>query len=345
MSASMMNLSEVAELVGGRVRGDTSIEVKDVRDPMRAGPGDFALVSETSYVADLANSKAAAVLVTEDLVDQIPSDRSSVVVSDVQPALVTLLERFHPVRKPAAGVHATAVLGSGVVLGEGVHVGPYAVIGDDTEIADGCVIGAHVVVGAGCTLGEDSVLHPHTVVYPDTDIGRDVILHAGVRVGVDGFGYVPTPEGPRRIPHRGPCLIGDEVEIGANSCVDRGSLDGTRIGRAVKLDNLVHIAHNVEVGEGTLMAALVGIAGSCSIGPATQWGGQSGSIPHRKVGKGARISGKCGVTSDVEAGETMMSFPSKPRREHMKALANLYRLDQLKRRVRELESRLGEGDG
>ncbi len=134
------------------------------------------------------------------------------------------------------------------------------------------------------------------------------------------------------------------MEIGANSCVDRGSLDGTRIGRAVKLDNLVHIAHNVEVGEGTLMAALVGIAGSCSIGPSTQWGGQSGSIPHRKVGEGARIAGKCGVTSDVEAGETMMSFPSKPRREHMKALANLYRLDQLKKRVRDLESRLAGGD-
>jgi UDP-3-O-[3-hydroxymyristoyl] glucosamine N-acyltransferase len=335
-----LTLSDAAELVGGRIFGDGSVTLGGVRAPQRAGPEDFAFLVDAVYLEDLERSEAGAVLTTEEFAASLPGKRNALVVPDAQVALVSLLEHFHPTPIPAPGIHPTAVLGVNVVIGEGVQVAPYAVVGDRAELGDGCTIGAHVVIGAGCKVGERSVLHPHAVLYAGAELGRRVILHSGARVGVDGFGYIPGPDGPRRVPHRGPCVIADDVEIGANSCVDRGSLDGTELGRGTKLDNLVHIAHNVRVGQGTLMAALVGIAGSCRIGSGTQWGGQAGCIPHQNVGDGARMAAKTGISNDVPPGETMMSFPSRPQREHLKALAGLYKLGDLKRRVRALEARV-----
>lgn len=337
-----MTVDEVAVLVGGQVRGDGARVVRGVRSPRDAASDDLAFVSDARYLSEVESSRAKAVVVTADLEAELPVDetrpRSLVVVEDGQGALLVLLEHFQPEKQAPVGVHPTAVVGRDVSLGDEVWIGPYAVVGDGSAIGARAQLAAHVVVGAGCAIGADTVLHPHAVLYPGVELGERVVLHSGARVGVEGFGYIPGEDGMRKIPHLGPCVIEDDVEIGANSCVDRGSLDRTLVGRGTKLDNLVHIGHNVRVGEHTLMAALVGIAGSVHIGAGTMWGGQSGAVDHRTVGDGARIAGKAGVSNDVAPGETVMGYPSRPYGEHMKAMAGLYRLDRLRDRVRKLES-------
>jgi UDP-3-O-[3-hydroxymyristoyl] glucosamine N-acyltransferase len=225
-------------------------------------------------------------------------------------------------------------------LGVEASIGPYVVIDDDVMIGDHVTLHPHVVIGRGASLGDDVTLHPHVVLYPATQLGDRVILHAGVRIGVDGFGYTHSSAGLQKIPHVGACEIGDDVEIGANSCVDRGSIGRTSLGKETKLDNLVHVAHNVSIGESSFLAAQVGIAGSTSIGKGTLWGGQSGAVDHIKIGDGARVAAQAGLTEDVRAGSTVAGYPARPLRDFFRAVAGTYRLEPLRRRVRELERRL-----
>ncbi|RMH15290.1 MAG: UDP-3-O-(3-hydroxymyristoyl)glucosamine N-acyltransferase, partial [Gemmatimonadetes bacterium] len=333
--------------------GDAEHEVLGVAPLERARPDQLGLLADRRYLAALGGSHAGALLVSEELAPEA-DERPRLVVAQPHAAMAVLLEHFHPPFREAPGVHPTAVLGEGVRLGEGVHVGPYAVVEDGAVLGEGVILRAHVVVGRGARIGAGSVLFPHAVVYPGAELGERVILHAGARVGVDGFGYVPLPDGPRKIPHVGGCVLEDDVELGANTCVDRGSIDETRIGRGSKLDNLVHIAHNVRVGAGSLMAALVGIAGSTRIGAGTMWGGQSGAIDHMVVGDGVRVSAQAGITTEVPPGETMMGFPARPMADYLKAYAATFRLGELRRRVAALEKEVqrlrgagavGGGDG
>src|SRR5207249_4525830 len=194
------------------------------------------------------------------------------------------------------------------------------------------------VLGDGVTVGDDTRLHPHVVAYPGTEIGRRVVLHAGVRLGNDGFGYVAADgsgHGHRRVPHVGRCLIGDDVEIGANSCIDRGSVDDTVIGPGTKIDNLVHIAHNVRIGARCLIMALAGIAGSVQVEDDVIIAGQSGISDHLTIGRGARLLVQSGVISDVPADATLFGYPARPRRENLRAQAAMYRLAKI---VDELEA-------
>jgi UDP-3-O-[3-hydroxymyristoyl] glucosamine N-acyltransferase len=246
--------------------------------------------------------------------------------------------------EPRPGIHETSVVAQDVKIGADVSVGPYVVIEENVVVGEGTVLHAHVVVRAGARLGRRVTLHPHVVVYPHVTLGDRVILHAGVCVGVDGFGYTPSEDGFEHVPHVGACIIGEDVEIGANSCVDRGSIGTTELKAQVKLDNLVHIAHNVTVGPRTVMAAQVAIAGSTQVGADTMWGGQAGARDHISIGDGALIAGQSGLTEDVEPGSTMGGYPARSLKDFLKAQALLYRLDSLRRRVRVLE-RLVTGRG
>jgi UDP-3-O-[3-hydroxymyristoyl] glucosamine N-acyltransferase len=337
-----MSLAEVAALVGGTVVGDPTLRVRAVAPLEQSGPDELGLLADRRYLGALAAGAGGPLLVSAALADHAGA-RPAVVVEDAHAALALLLERFHKTEPFLPRVHATAVIGAGVKLGKDVQVGPYAVLEDDCAVGDRARVGAHAVIGRGARVGADAVLHPHVVLYAGTRVGERVILHAGVRLGSDGFGYAFLEGGYRKIPQVGGCVVEDDVEIGANSCVDRGSIGSTIIGRGSKLDNLVHVAHNVRLGPMCALAALVGIAGSTRVGRGAVFGGQSGAIGHLDIGDGARITAQAGVTNDVAAGETVAGFPARESRGFMKGAALVLRLPDVMKRLRAVERRIGAG--
>jgi len=251
-----------------------------------------------------------------------------VIVPDPHAALVAVLAVLYPPPVWAAGVHATAVIGTGAQWEDPVAIGPYVVLGRDVRLGRNVRLGAHCVIGDGVTIGEDCELQPQVTCYPGTTIGRGVVIHAGTRLGSDGFGYLPGREGAphRKIPHVGRCVIGNDVEIGANCCVDRGSVDDTIIGDGTKLDNHVHIAHNVQVGKRCLILALAGIAGSSRVEDDVIIAGEVGVSDHVTIGRGARVLVQAGVIGDIAPGSTVWGTPARPHREVLKANAALYRM-------------------
>lgn len=339
-SGSPLTLDDVAERVDGRVVGDGSVEVGGIAPVDEAGPDRLGFLAARGYVRYAADSDAAAFLVSGELDDALPEGAARVVVEDAYPAMRTLLRHFHPPRPWVPSVHRTAVLGRGVELGDGVEIGPYAVVEDGVIIGDGTRVGAHCVVGRGSSVGRETRLHPHVVLYEDTVVGDRVTVHSGARLGPDGFGYTVVDGEHAKIPQVGRCVVEDDVEIGANTTIDRGSLGDTRIGRGSKLDNLVHIAHNVRVGARSLFAAMVGIAGSTRIGEGVFMGGQAGAINAIEIGDGARITAQTGVIGDLEAGGTYSGYPARPHREAMKSYGQLSKLPELRKRVKRLESQV-----
>lgn len=335
-----LSAGQAAELLGGRVEGDPSIQLRGIAPLNQARSDELGFLTARRYLRDLDGTEAGALLVSESLAEAAATHPSRIVVEDARQALPVLLSHFFPEEIPEPGIHPTAVLGKGVELGEGITIGPYAVIGDRASLSDGVFIGSHTVVGADCAVGERSVLHPHVVLYPKAVLGARVVLHAGVRIGADGFGYLASPTGVQKIPQVGGCEIGDDVEIGANSTVDRGSIGRTEIGRFTKIDNLVQVAHNCLVGEGVIMVAQVGVGGSSVVGDGVLIGGQAGLSGHLEVGAGAKIAAQTGVIKSVPAGKTVTGFPARENREFLRATGNLYRLPAALKRLKELEDRL-----
>lgn len=333
-----VTLAEIADLVGGTLHGEGTARVAGIGPLEEAGPHEIAPLFSRRYLRFAGTSRAGAFLVSGGLEGALPEGRPRVVVDDPSRALLMVLRRFAPVDRPAPGVHATAVLGTGVRLGEGVGIGPYCVLGDGVSVGDGTRLEAHVTVGAGARVGSGCLLHPQVVVYPGVVIGDRVVLHAGVRLGSDGFGYVLLDGAHQKIPHLGGCVVGDDVEIGANTTVDRGSVGDTVIGAGVKIDNLVQVAHNVRIGPLSMLAALVGVAGSTRIGRGVWLGGQAGLINQIEIGDGARVAVATKVLRDVPAGETVSGHPARPHREDLRRQASLAKVPELMRRLKVLEA-------
>lgn len=332
-----VSLDDLAALVGGRVRGSGDTLVAALSSIDDAAPGELAFLGHRRYVGAVAETRASALLVSDELEDAVPADVPAVLVPDGYRALQAVAEHFARRPESAPSVHPTAVLGRNVSLGEDVSVGPYAVLEEGVSVGSGSRIGPHCVLGRGASVGAESRLHPHVVLYEGTRVGRGVTIHAGARIGSDGFGYVEVDGAQKKIAHTGACVIGDEVEIGANATIDRGSIGHTRLGNGVKLDNLVHVAHNVTIGDGSLLAAQVGVAGSTKVGRGVWMGGQSGAINQVEIGDGARVVVQTGVTRNVEAGETVSGFPGRPHREELRLQALVRRLPKLTRRLGRLE--------
>jgi UDP-3-O-[3-hydroxymyristoyl] glucosamine N-acyltransferase len=261
---------------------------------------------------------------------------SRIIVARPQEAMLALLPRFERATGATVGVHPTAVIGARVAFGVGVSVGPYAIVGDDVELGDGAVVGPHCVLGAGVSVGERSHLVASVTVYSGSRIGKRVTVHAGARIGSDGFGYVQRDNQHLKIPHVGRCILEDDVEIGANTTIDRGSIDDTVIGGGTKIDNLVQIGHNVRVGRACLIMAQAGIAGSVRIEDGCMILGQVGIAGHHTIGKGARLAAQAGVFGDIPAGETWSGYPARPHKEALRAQAALFKLPSLLRRIERL---------
>ena len=283
-----------------------------------------------------ASTKAGVVLVDPEFRDAVGAPTARIIVKQPLEKLFLLLPRLYPERQPQPGVAATARIGKGATLGERISIGEYAVIGAGSKLGSDVVIDAHSVVGEKATVGDGTHIWPGVTIYPGASLGKRVTIHSGARIGCDGFGYVFRDGAHNKIPHVGRCIIGDEVEVGANTTIDRGSIDDTVIGRGTKIDNLVHIAHNVRIGEKCLLIAQVGVAGSVTIGDDVILAGQAGINGHLSIGAGARIAAQAGVFGDIPAGETWSGYPARPHRESLRASAALFRLAGMVRRLEKL---------
>ena len=337
-------LAELAQLLEAEVEGDGKTEISGISALDEAITGDLAFVAKDRHaVGRLAASHASAVLAAPDL----PVDRPAIRVPDPYLGLIRLVEAYYPQRHPAWGIDERAVLAPDVVVGKGVSVGPFAVISEGSRLEDNVVVYPGTYVGPDCRIGAGCVLYANVSLYPRVTLGQGVVIHSGAVIGADGFGYRRLEDGNyRKIPQVGGVLIGDGVEIGANTCIDRATLGNTVVEAGAKLDNLVQIGHNSVVGACSVMAGQAGVSGSVRIGAKVRIGGQAGIADHVNIGDEASIAGQSGVAANVAPGATVFGTPAVPstlaKRAHIYGLklGELFqRVKRLQRRLEALESR------
>ena len=336
-----MKLAAIAEALGGVLEGDGSISIDGLAGLSEAEPGQLSFLASDRYAAALALTRASAVVVPHAWTGPSPVPVIRVDNPDAAFArAATLL--VPPPPGPDPGIHPTAVVAADAVVAPSVSIGPGCVVESGVRVGANSIIGPACVIGRGAVIGAGSRLMARVTVYHGCRVGDRAILHAGVVIGSDGFGYVQADGTWEKIPQVGIVEIGNDVEIGANSTIDRARVGRTVIGDGVKIDNLVQVAHNCVIGDHTAIAALVGIAGSTTIGRGVQIGGQAGVTGHVRVGDGAVIAGQAGVTKDVPAGVFVSGFPAIPHREALKQQAHVSRLPGLAARVAALEKRGGD---
>jgi UDP-3-O-[3-hydroxymyristoyl] glucosamine N-acyltransferase len=337
-----MRVRELADWLGATFEGDGEKELSGVAPLETAGASDLAFVGTRKAAQQAEASAAGCLLVPEEWPS--PSYRTVIRVSEPRTAFARALNRFYPTTDLKPGIHPTAVVGEDVEIGAMVYIGPHAVVGNGTRIGVATSIGASTVVGKRVNLGEGCVLHPHVTIYDNVDIGRSTILHSGAVIGADGFGYVMEQDRWQKFPQVGRVEIGDYVEIGANSCVDRAALGVTSIGEGTKLDNMVHVGHNCRIGRHVVVAAQTGFSGGVVVEDYAVIGGQVGIGDKARIETRAVLGSGCGVLTSkiVRSGETVWGTPARPLKQHLEQLANLSRLPDLRREVAELKRRLAE---
>lgn len=336
-TATVQTLGALAELVEGSVEGDPTLVITGVAGIQEAQPGDITFVAHQRYLRALNASHASAIIIDRTM----PADRPAIRVAQPYRAFATLLTLFYPRPRPSAGIQEPVAMGQRVHLGQGVTLFPFVTLSDDVTIGDRVVLHPGVFVGAGSSIGDDAVLYPNVTMYDRVSIGQRVIIHAGAVLGADGFGYVQGPDGRHhKIPQVGGVRIEDDVEIGANVCIDRATIGETLIRRGTKIDNLVHVAHNVEVGEDNLLLAQVGISGSCRLGTHVTLAGQVGLADHVAIGDHATIIAQSGIAKDVEPRAIVTGTPAMPHTLWRRVQAVTPRLPELLRTVAALEHRI-----
>lgn len=328
-----MKLSQIASALDARIEnGSPDTDIRGLNGIEQAGPGELTFVSNPKYAAAARSTKASAVIVGENF-PAIPA--AMLRAKDPYLAFAQALDLFHRPMRYAPGVHATAVVHASARIGANTHIGPYVVIDENVEIGDNAVLLAHVVIYRGVKIGANFFAHAHAVVRENCRIGNSVLLQNGVVIGADGFGFAKTAEGRwHKIPQAAPVVIEDDVEVQANSCIDRASVGETRIGRGVKVDNLVQVGHGSHVGEDVLLCAQVGLAGSTEIGNNAILTGQVGVVGHCKVGEGAIVTPQSGVAHDIAAGALVSGAPAVDHTLWLKYSAILPKLPEIARAVR-----------
>lgn len=345
----LFNVKELAELVGGRVVGDESVAVNRVAGLENADSNEVAYVEDSKHFTAARESRASCLVVPEnsDFASQAPADgRAAILVARPKLAFARIAALLHPPKQYEPKVHETAIVAASANVALTVSVGPNVVIGENTTVGAGTRIEAGVVIGDNVSIGNDCVLHPQVNLYDDVTLGDRVVLHAGVCIGADGFGYVRDDMGYHKFPQIGTVLIEDDVELGAHTCVDRAALGRTRIGRGTKIDNLVQVGHNVDIGERVVIASQTGISGSVVIEDDCVIGGQVGFGDHIRVQKGAVIGSKAGVLpGKIVRPGVWWGIPIVPLDEYKRRNAHLARLPELRKEIKELQRRLEELEG
>ena len=333
-----MTLGELARRLDCPVEGDAAIEIRRVATIDDAGPGDLTFLANPKYAAKVATTRASAIIMNGEAIDA-----PCAVIRSQSPYLTfaKAVQVLAPAAPATAGIHPSALIAAGASLDPSASIGPFAVIGAGARIGARSVIHAHVVIGEGTVVGDDCVVHAHVSIRERCVIGSRVIVQNGAVIGSDGFGFAPRADGSHeKIPQTGPVVIEDDVEIGANSCIDRPAVGETRIKAGTKIDNLVQVAHGVVIGRNSLLAAQVGIAGSTVVGEGVMFGGQAGISGHLEIGDRVKLAAKTGVTGSIEPDAYMSGYPMMETHAWRRAHAALRKLPDMRKQLLSLDERL-----
>lgn len=333
---------QIAAFLNGTVEGDPDVKVSNFSKIEEGKIGTLTFLANPKYEHYIYNTKASIVLVNNDFTPSGIVPATLIRVDNAYASLAMLLNMVEQSKKKENGIDSTAFIAKSASVDENAYIGAFAYIGNNAKVGKNCRIYPYAYVGDNVIIGDNTVLYPHVTIYEGCVVGCNCILHAGSVVGSDGFGFAPEGETYKKIPQLGNVVIEDDVEIGANTTIDRAVMDSTILRRGVKLDNLVQIAHNVEVGENTVMAAQVGIAGSVKIGKHCMFGGQVGLAGHIKIADHVNFGAQSGVISDIKEATTVLGAPAIPAKNFMRSSAIFGRLPEMYRTIGQLQREIEE---
>ena len=334
---------QIAELIGGRVEGNENTAVNTFAKIEEGKKGAISFLSNPKYTHYLYSTESSIVLVNDDLELEQEVKATLIRVKNAYEAVAKLLQLYESMKPRKTGIDPLASVAASAKVGSNVYIGPFAVIGEGATVGDGTQIYPHTVIGDGVKVGCNCTLFANVTIYQGCQLGNNITIHAGSVIGADGFGFAPNTEGYDKIPQIGIVIIEDNVEIGANTCVDRSTMGATIIRKGVKLDNLIQVAHNCEIGENTVMSAQVGLAGSTKIGAWCMVGGQAGFAGHIHVADRTNVGAQCGVISNTKGnGEALLGSPAMDPRTYFKGMAMLRRLPDMQKELMALRKELEE---
>lgn len=333
---------QIANVIGGRVEGNKDAKVHTFAKIEEGTEGAISFLSNPKYTHYLYDTKSSIVIVNEDVELEKDVDATLIRVPNAYESIAKLLQIYEASKPKKTGVAPQAYIAPSAKLGNNCYVGPFAYVGEGAEIGDGCQIYPHAVVGDNVKVGSNCIFYPNTTIYQGCKIGNNVTIHAGSVIGADGFGFAPGADGYDKIPQIGIVVIEDNVEIGANTCVDRSTMGATVIHKGVKLDNLVQVAHNVEIGENTVMSAQVGIAGSTKVGSWCMFGGQVGLAGHITIGDKTFLGAQSGVPGSIKGGEELIGTPPMNPRQYFKSQAIFRRLPDMYKDLNDAKKKIEE---
>lgn len=331
---------QIAQYIGGKIEGDENASVSTFAKIEEGTTGSISFLSNPKYTHYIYDTKSSIVLIDEQLELEHPVSTTLIRVKNAYESVAKLLQLYESAKPRKTGIDPLASVAPTAQVGEDVYIGAFAYVGDHAVIGNHTQIHPHAVVAEHVTIGEDCIVYPHTTVYHHCKVGNRVILHAGSVIGADGFGFAPSEQGYDKIPQIGIVTIEDDVEIGANTCVDRSTMGSTYIRKGVKLDNLVQIAHNTDIGENTVMSAQVGVAGSTKIGQWCMFGGQVGVAGHISIGNKVFLGAQSGVPGSIKDNQQLIGTPPMPQKPYFRSHAIFRKLPELYRQINELQTEL-----
>lgn len=333
---------QIADMTGGRLEGNPDAIVNSFCKIEEGKEGAISFLSNPKYTHFLYETKASVVIVNEDLALEQPVSATLIRVPNAYETVAKLLQLYESMKAKKTGIDPLAFISPTAKIGKDCYIGAFAYVGDGVIMGDGCQVYPNVFLGDGVQMGSNCLVYPNVVIYHGCKIGNNVTLHAGCVIGADGFGFAPGPNGYDKIPQIGIVTIEDNVEIGANTCVDRSTMGSTYVRKGVKLDNLVQIAHNTDIGANTVMSAQVGIAGSTKVGQWCMFGGQAGLAGHITVGDKVNIGAQAGVISNLDSNLTLIGSPTQEPRAFFREVALTRRLPEMYQQLKSLQKEISE---
>ncbi len=331
---------QIADFIGGKVEGDDNASVNTFAKIEEGKKGAISFLSNPKYTHYIYSTESSIVLVNEDMVFDQPVNTTLIRVANAYECVAKLLQMYEAAKPKKKGIDSKASIAQSATIGKDVYVGAFACIGENAVVGDNTIIYPHAVVGDGVKIGDNCIIYPNVTIYEGCQIGNRVTVHAGSVIGADGFGFAPNAEGYDKIPQIGIVTIEDDVEIGANTCIDRSTMGSTIIRKGVKLDNLIQVAHNVEIGENTVMSAQVGIAGSTKIGSWCMFGGQVGLAGHITVGDKTFLGAQSGVPGNIKGNQTLIGTPPMEPKAYFRSQAVFRRLPEMYKQLDEIQKEI-----